>query len=115
MSPFQWALLAAIVLLVVFMLLKRRGDVTPEEAKRLVEGGARLLDVRTTAEFSSGHLPGAQNVPLGELGSKLEGLGDKDKDVIVYCLSGTRSAAAARLLKNAGFSKVRNLGAMSRW
>lgn len=115
MTPIQWALLGAIVLLVVLSLLKRRGDTSPEEARRLVEEGALLLDVRTEGEFASGHLPNAMNVPLHELGSKLAKLGDKDRSVVVYCLSGTRSTAAARTLRGAGFSKVRNLGAMSRW
>jgi phage shock protein E len=115
MTPFQWTLLAVAGLLLVWMLLKRRGDITPEAAKQLVSEGALLLDVRTAAEFSSGHLPGATNIPLGELGSRLKKLEPKDRAIVVYCLSGTRSAAAAGTLKGAGFEKVANLGAMSRW
>ena len=115
MTNFQWALLGGFVLLVVWMFLKRRGDIAPAEAHKLVKEGALLLDVRTAAEYASGHLPGAVNVPLSELNSKLETLSSKERVVVVYCLSGTRSGMAARVLRNAGFSQVSNLGAMTRW
>jgi phage shock protein E len=115
MTPFQWAILAGIVLLVVFTLLKRRGDIAVADAHKLVKEGALLLDVRTVAEFASGHLESAVNVPLHELDSRLQGLGPKDRAVVVYCLSGTRSGMAVRMLRKAGFSRVANLGAMTRW
>ena len=115
MSTFQWAVLGLMGLGIGWMLLVRRGDVSPEDARRLVGEGALLLDVRTVAEFSSGHLPNAMNVPLGELDAKLRELGAKDRAIVVYCLSGTRSAMAKRALERAGFQKVVNLGAMSRW
>lgn len=115
MTPFQWLMLALIAALFVLMLRRRFGDVSPAEAKRLVEGGALLLDVRTPGEFASGHLPSALNVPLGELGSKLENLAAKDRAIVVYCASGVRSASAAGALRSAGYATVKNLGAMSRW
>ncbi len=115
MTPFQWTLLGLTGLILLWMLLKRRGDVTPEAAKKLVSDGALLLDVRTAAEFSMGHLPGAVNIPLDQLGSRLGKLEPKDRAIVVYCLSGSRSAAAKGALKSAGFEKVANLGAMSRW
>ncbi|MBK7579390.1 MAG: rhodanese-like domain-containing protein [Myxococcales bacterium] len=97
------------------MLRRRFGDVSPSDARALVEGGALLLDVRTPGEYSSGHLPNAVNVPLGELGAKEAGLAPKDRPIVVYCASGVRSAAAESLLRRAGYAKVKNLGAMSRW
>jgi len=103
------------VLLVLWTVLKRRGDTSPEEARKLVADGALLLDVRTEGEFSSGHLPKATNIPLHELGAKLDKLGSKERAIVVYCLSGSRSSAAARVLRGAGFAKVANLGSMSRW
>ncbi len=109
------ALLVALML-VVWMFLQRRGGIAPAEARRLVkEEGARLLDVRSAGEFASGHLEGAKNVPVHELADRLGELGPKDGSVVVYCASGARSASATKLLRSAGFAKVANLGAMSRW
>jgi rhodanese-related sulfurtransferase len=97
-----------------YMFLARRGDVTPDDARRLVANGATLLDVRTPGEFAEGHLPGALNIPVQSLSSRL-GEVPKDKPVVVYCRSGQRSGSAKRLLKDAGFGDVHDLGAMSRW
>ena len=100
---------------IAFMLFKRLGQISSARARELVQAGAKLVDVRSAAEFASGHIPGAVNVPVGELGSKLKSLGEKDKPVIVYCASGTRSAMARSVLKGQGFAQVFNLGSMSRW
>ncbi|MGC4114684.1 MAG: rhodanese-like domain-containing protein [Myxococcales bacterium] len=97
-------------------MLKRRGDISSAEARKLVqEGGARLLDVRTPGEFAAGHIDGALNIPVQELSGSLKKVGPKDKPVVVYCASGARSAMAAQTLKANGWQTVRNLGAMSRW
>lgn len=112
---FEHVALALVALFVAWMLLKRRGDVSPAEARELVKGGARLIDVRSPGEFAAGHLDGAVNVPVQELGAKLEKVGAKDRPVVLYCASGARSAMAARMLKAGGWTSVRNLGAMSRW
>jgi phage shock protein E len=97
------------------MLFKRLGQIAPDKAKALVAGGAKLVDVRSPAEFSMGHIPGAVNVPLQELSSRASSLGAKDGPVILYCASGTRSAMGRSVLKGQGFTQVFNLGAMSRW
>lgn len=83
-------------------------------AHALVAGGAALLDVRTRGEFAGGHLAGAANIPLDELPSRVREL-DVKRPVVVYCASGMRSAAAARVLRDAGFREVLNLGPMSAW
>ncbi len=105
----------AAVLLTLKVVSGRRGDVQGEEARKLVAGGARLLDVRTSREFAAGHLPGAINIPLGELDARLHSLGPKDRPIVAYCQSGQRSGLAKRLLTANGFSAVHNLGAMSSW
>lgn len=99
-------------IVVAFLLFKRLGQVSSQKARELVQGGALLLDVRTPAEFSSGHLPGAVNVPVSDLPKKVASL--KKGPVVVYCASGTRSAMARSMLKSHGFEAF-NLGAMSRW
>lgn len=95
-----------------FLLFKRLGQVSGAKARELVQQGALLLDVRTAAEFSSGHLPGAVNVPVSELPMKAANL--KLGRVVVYCASGTRSAVARSILKARGFEAF-NLGGMHRW
>ncbi|MBE2249050.1 MAG: rhodanese-like domain-containing protein [Myxococcus sp.] len=112
-SWLQWALPVGVV--VAFLVFKRLGQVSRDDAHRMVKEGAKLIDVRSTMEFSSGHLPGAVNVPLQELGAQAKKLGEKDKPVILYCASGARSAMARSTLKGMGFTRVFNLGAMGRW
>lgn len=84
-------------------------------AKALVAAGAALIDVRTPREFDSGHLPRARNLPLDRLLTMPEAVGSKDRAVVVYCKTGTRSAAAARALRRAGYTTVVNLGPMFAW
>jgi phage shock protein E len=85
------------------------------EARALVAGGARLLDVRTSGEFGSGHLEGAWNIPVDQLEGQVAELEPKDRPIVVYCHSGARSAGATQLLRRAGFTKVLDLGAMRNW
>ncbi|MBL8917978.1 MAG: rhodanese-like domain-containing protein [Myxococcaceae bacterium] len=84
------------------------------EAKALVQKGAVLVDVRTPEEFAASHLAGALNIPVQELDAR-KGELPKDKDIVVYCRSGARSARSRDLLQAAGFAKVYDLGAMSNW
>lgn len=91
------------------------GKVSPTTARALVEGGARLVDVRSPGEHASGHIPGSTNIPVGDLAGRAEELGDKARPVVVYCASGVRSASAARILKRAGFTSVHDLGSIARW
>jgi len=97
------------------LLLKRRGTINSPDARRLVEAGARLVDVRTPQEFATGHLPGAINIPVQDLESRLAELEEKQRPVVLYCRSGSRSGSAARILKGAGYAAIHNLGAMTRW
>lgn len=106
--------IAAVVIAGYFIFMKG-GDVTSQQARQLVQAGARLVDVRTPAEFTAGHIPGAVNIPLQQLDSRLGELHPKDQAVVLYCRSGNRSGTAARVLKSAGFAAVHDLGPMSRW
>lgn len=108
-------LMIAAVLVVGYFMFVKGGDVTSQQARQLVEAGARLVDVRTPAEFAAGHIPGAVNIPLQQLDSRLIELEPKEQAVVLYCRSGNRSGSAARLLKSAGFGEVHDLGPMSRW
>jgi phage shock protein E len=109
-------ILAVAVALVLALLLLRspKDRIDGAEARRLLEEGAVLLDVRTPAEFASGHIEGAINIPVQELEARLGVVGEKNKTVIVYCRSGARSAQAAKTLAGAGYV-ARDLGPMSAW
>jgi rhodanese-related sulfurtransferase len=70
--------------------------------------GARLVDVRGPEEYASGHLPGAENVPLPTLRAA-QAEWDRDQPVRVYCAVGFRSYLAYRILVQRGFSDVATL------
>ena len=71
-----------------------------------------IVDVRTPAEFAGGAYPGAVNIQLDELPSRVNELGDKSRDITLYCASGARSAYAQRMLQQMGFTKVTNAGGL---
>jgi phage shock protein E len=69
-----------------------------------------VVDVRTPAEFASGHLAGAVNVDLfGDFEAQM-GAFDRARPVYLYCASGTRSGRAASKLERLGFATVVNAG-----
>ena len=67
-----------------------------------------LLDVRTPQEFDSGHIPGAVNIPVDDLRSRLCEL-PRDRKIAAYCQVGQRGYLATRILLQAGFSAA-NVG-----
>lgn len=71
-----------------------------------------VVDVRTPMEFQGGAFPGAINISLDELQSKLDELGSKDRDITLYCASGARSAYAQRILMQLGYTNVKNGGGL---
>jgi len=71
-------------------------------------GQSLLIDVRTPTEFSAGHIPGAMNVPVDDLRSRLEKL-PPGRPIVVYCQVGQRGYLATRILLQAGCD-VMNLG-----
>ena len=76
--------------------------------------GAFLLDVRESAEFAAGTIPGAVNVPLGELRERLGEL-PKDRPIVAFCKVGQRGYFAERILAQRGYD-VRNLsGGYTTW
>jgi len=84
-----------------------RGDLPMADWKNLLPESATLVDVRDPDEFAEGHIPGARNLPLGELRGRLGEL-PRDRELWLYCQVGLRGYIAARLLLQHGF-KVKNL------
>jgi phage shock protein E len=80
--------------------------------KEKITAGARIIDVRTPAEFKDGAYPGAINIPLSILPVKMNELEPRDRPIVLYCASGARSGQAARLLKRAGFTELINAGGL---
>lgn len=74
----------------------------------VVGADGQLIDVREPDEVAGGSLPGAVNIPLGQLGDRLDEL-DRSRRVVLLCRSGGRSTMAAEKLTAAGFGDVVNL------
>jgi rhodanese-related sulfurtransferase len=88
------------------------------EATQLINRqDALVVDVRSAEEFRNGHILNARNVPLPQLESRLADLDRyKQKPVIVACETGSRSGAAASVLRKHGFAQVFNLsGGTAAW
>ena len=79
----------------------------------MIINGGIIIDVRSEAEFYSGHIENSLNIPLGDLPSKLDYLNDKEQAIITCCASGIRSAGAAKLLSAKGYANVVNGGGWS--
>lgn len=92
-------------------------NISFEEAKRLIDNNdAIVLDVRTKMEFVTGHIENSISIPVDLIRNKAKNiLNDNSKNIIVYCLSGGRSANASQQLIEMGFNNVYNLGAISNW
>ncbi len=71
-----------------------------------------IVDVRTRGEFLSGAYPGAVNIELDQLARKAYELGDKNREIVLYCASGARSAYGVRVLQQMGFTNVKNGGGL---
>ena len=94
-------------------------EVEPSDIAPRVESGDAplIIDVRETAEWDQGHLPGAIHVPRGFLESRIGGVtSGTDQELLISCASGQRSLLAAKTLADMGFSNVTNLaGGFARW
>lgn len=91
-------------------------NITPTEVEQLLESGKTLniIDVRETYEVASGKIPGATNIPLGLLEARMPEL-DKNKEYIIVCLSGGRSANATMFLEGRGYKVTNMIGGMMSW
>jgi rhodanese-related sulfurtransferase len=77
-----------------------------EEARKMVDEGAQLVDVRADHEWEAGRIAGAKHVPLPELPQRTGEI-DKDQPVVVYCRGGNRSSMATAALTEAGYDAVK--------
>lgn len=94
-------------------------EIDIEDAKNTLETSL-ILDVREPAEYASGHLPGAFNIPRGVLEFKIGSHPDfqdkQDAHIIVYCQSGGRSALATEALNKIGYNNAVSMaGGFKAW
>jgi rhodanese-related sulfurtransferase len=81
-------------------------EVSREEARKLIEEGAELLDVRADHEWGAGRIAGAKHLPLAELAERTGEL-DPERPVVLYCRGGNRSSMATDALAAAGFDAAK--------
>jgi rhodanese-related sulfurtransferase len=90
-------------------------EVSVADALALRESGAFILDVRQPEEWDAVHIPDATLIPLGELASRVGEI-PNDRQVVVVCRSGNRSAQGRDILLGAGFPSVTSMaGGMNDW
>ena len=112
---------ALVVLLIALVVTenKRGGQsVSTHEATKLINREkAIVLDLRPQAEFKSGHIVDALNIPYASLSGHLTELEKyKDRPIILVCKMGQHSGAAAKILMKAGYNQVtRMAGGMAEW
>lgn len=92
--------------------------ITLEIALGLMKKGAVLVDVRPADEYAAGHIKGSISMPIGSIisnpQSAFKGI-ESGSTIIVYCRRGTNSRRATRILGEAGYTKVYNLGGIEEW
>jgi len=81
-------------------------ELTRDEARKLIDEGAQLVDVRAGHEWEAGRIAGAVHVPLAELAERTGEI-DKERPVVLYCRGGNRSTMATEALAAAGFDAAK--------
>ena len=89
-------------------------EVSPSEAKSLIDSGAQIVDVRTDGEYEAGHIPGSRHIPLAEVQSEAAGL-KREKALVLYCRSGDRSSMAADAFAASGWDAHSIEGGLAAW
>jgi phage shock protein E len=89
----------------------------PEAARKLIDAGAIVIDVRTASEYADGHLDAATNIPVQEFAARIAEVDklvarDKSRPIVVYCAKGGRAAKAKTQLDDAGYTHVVNGGGL---
>lgn len=94
--------------------VENQGDTSNENGQIEETSGPLVVDVRSSEEFNYGAYPGAVNIPLDELQNRISELGDKDREIILYCASGARSGYAMQILNSFNFTNLENGGSLNR-
>lgn len=112
----NWAAIAIpVVVIFALIVFRRAGQVSAKTARAYLQQGAVVVDVRSNAEFQSGHLRDALHIPLNELEPLIaRRVNDKTRVLLIHCQSGLRSKTARRKLIRLGYTRAFNLGSYAR-
>jgi rhodanese-related sulfurtransferase len=89
-------------------------EITPQRAAELVDSGAVLIDVRRPYEWDAGRIAGARHLEMNDLANAAESI-PRDRAVVFYCRSGSRSALAAAAFRRAGWDAYNLEGGLREW
>jgi rhodanese-related sulfurtransferase len=114
------ALVFAFFLLLFTELRRKALDVTsiePQDAVKLINGDAVVIDLRSAEAFARGHIVHARNIPFDELPARADALDKyKSKSIVAVCDAGTTSGKAVQMLRKAGINEVYGLrGGIAAW
>lgn len=88
-------------------VMPRVREVSVDETRERVEGGATLIDVREDNEFEAGHAAGAKHMGRGIIERDIvQTIPDKDAEIVLYCGGGYRSALVTDNLQKMGYTNV---------
>lgn len=101
----------------MFFFNKGYEKISQEKAKEMMDTlNPVIIDVRTPEEFRGGKIPKAINIPVNMIVKQAESkLKAKDSEILVYCLTGSRSKLAAKMLTKLGYTKVYDFGGINSW
>lgn len=111
------ALISGAMLFIPFIRQRQKGLSTLQATQLINKGKTVIVDVRPADQFAKGHLIDARNIPLKDLGSRIDELSKfKEKNVIIVCQTGNHAPKAEAQLKKAGFANVYGLqGGVAGW
>jgi adenylyltransferase/sulfurtransferase len=90
-------------------------DYTPQQVFELLQGGEiQLIDVRQPEEHEAGRIAGGRLIELARLAAEAESI-DRDRPIVFYCRSGSRSAMATDAFRGAGFDAHNMAGGLLDW
>ena len=90
-------------------------EVDVHEAKSRIGQGAFFLDVRETNEFAEARIPGTTLIPMSEFSARYEEELPTDRQIVIHCRSGQRSATATAFLIQHGYDAVNVAGGLMAW
>jgi rhodanese-related sulfurtransferase len=112
------AVIGVIILGAVLLIGKGNSSssqISISQALDKYHSGAFILDVRTSEEWNQGHIPGSTLIPLDQLSGRLVEV-PRNRDVVVVCRTGVRSAQGLQILQQAGFTRAASMtGGMTAW
>jgi rhodanese-related sulfurtransferase len=89
-------------------------ELSAERVAELIESGAFVVDVRRSYEWEAGRIPGATHIEMNDLAANAESV-PRDRPVVFYCRSGSRSGLAAAAFRESGWDAYNVEGGITAW